>query len=528
MKKFISILVVCALLLSLGACSLSGNNVKFTIGVLDSVVVLDPLFADNSSERIVASNCFEGLLRFDGEGKIDLAGATGYTSDKTALKYTFKLNPDAVWFVSEGAETLMETSGITEFDARVTADDYIYGIERFVLNSESELLSIKGASDYQKGKAEKIAGLKAVDDFTLEITLSEIDTDFLYKLASLPVYPCDKEFCESLDSIFCSTPTTTLYNGPYYVKESSAAETILERTPDYSSNIQIGNKTIVLYSTGVADTLISRFNDGNYDLVLTPDTEIITDKKAVSSSPSSIWGIAFNCESEKGADVEIRKLLTSTINYDKITLPDFALSEAKTIIPGIYGIYDDVYSSFKPAETVAPSKAKEPSEKLDAILKELGTDTLSVRFSVPSAMEKTAESMIKNWEKLFGEKLTVDLDTFELKDLDDLKESSDYDLAILPITPEMRTATSVINELEDFPCYYTDKTISSKLKKPQATSEKSAKDFAAIEKNVAANGVFVPLFYTGSSLYLGKNIEGMYVADGGNALYFYSGVLVEE
>ena len=165
--------------------------------------------------------------------------------------------------------------------------------------------------------------------------------DFLYKLASLPVYPCDKAFADALDSIFCSTPTTTLYNGPYYVKENTPAETILERNPDYSSNIQIGNKTITLYSTGNVNTLISRFNEGNYDLVLTPDTEIVADKKAVSSSPSSIWGIAFNCESEKGADVKIRKLLTSTIDYKKITLPEFALSEAKTIIPGIYGINDD-------------------------------------------------------------------------------------------------------------------------------------------------------------------------------------------
>ncbi len=528
MKKFISILVVCALLLSLGACSLSGNNTKFTIGVLDSVVVLDPLFADNSSEKIVASNCFEGLLRFDSEGKIDLAGATGYTADKTALKYTFKLNPDAVWFVSDGAATLMESSGLTEFDARITADDYIYGIERFVLNSDTELLAIEGAFDYQNGKAEKITGLKAVDDFTLEITLSKIDTDFLYKLASLPVYPCDKAFCDALDSIFCSTPTTTLYNGPYYVKDNSAAETILERNPDYSSNIQIGNKTITLYSTGKADTLISRFNEGNYDLVLTPDTEFITDEKAVSVSPSSIWGIAFNCESEKGADVEIRKLLTSTIDYEKITLPDFALSEANTIIPGIYGIYDDVYASFEPEETSVSTAPKKPVEKLDEILKKLGTDTLSVRFSVPVPMEETAKAMVKNWQKLFGDKLTIDLDTFELKDLKDLENHSNYDLAILPITPEMRTATSVISELKNFPCYYTDKTISAKLKKPQSTSEKAAGDFSAIEKSVAENGVFIPLFYSGWSLYLGKNIEGMYVADGGNALYFYSGVLVEE
>ena len=528
MKKIISLLIVCALVLSLGACTFSGNNTKFTIGVLDSVVVLDPLFADNSSEKIVASNCFEGLLRFDNEGKIDLAGATGYTSDKSALKYTFKLNPDAVWFVSEGAATLMESSGLTDFDEHITADDYIYGIQRYILNSDTQLLTVKGASEFQDGTKDSIAGLKAVDDFTLEITLSKIDTDFLYKLASLPIYPCDKDFCEALESIFGSTPTTTLYNGPYYVKEHTAAQTILERNPDYSSNIQIGNKTITLYSTGNANTLVSRFNEGNYDLVLTPDTEVIADSTAVSTSPSSIWGIAFNCESEKGADAEIRKLLASTIKYDKITLPDFALSKAETIIPGIYGVHNDVYASFKPAKVTAPTADKDPAQKLDTILEGLGTDTLTVRFSVPAELEKTGEAITKNWQKLFGEKLTVNLDTFESDELEDMATESNYDLAILPITPEMHTAASVVNELSNFPCYYTDKTISQKLKKPRTAAEAAAADFTAIEKTISKNAVFIPLFYSGASLYLGENIEGMYVADGGNALYFYSGVLVEE
>lgn len=528
MKKFVSILVVCALVLSLGACSLSGNNTKFTMGVLDPVVVLDPLFADGDCEKIIASNCFEGLLRFDSEGKIDLAGATAYTADKSALKYTFKLNPEAVWFISDGAETLMKSSGLTDFDERITADDYIYGIQRYVENSEGELLAIKGAAEYQNGTAETISGLKAVDEFTLEITMQKIDVDFLYKLASLPVYPCDKDFCESLESIYCSTPTTTLYNGPYYVKESSAAETIIERNPDYNGNIQIGNKTVTLYSTGKAATLITRFNEGNYDLALTPNNEIIADEKAVSSAPQSIWGLAFNCQSEKGADAEIRRLLTSTVDYSKITLPDFALSDAKTIIPGIYGIYDDVYASFEPKDVVASKKDADPAKKLDEILDNLNTDTLSLRFSVPIVLEESAQAIIKDWEKLFGDKLVIDLDTFELKDLDDLAQDSNYDLAILPLTPEMHTATSIINEFKNFPCYYSDKTITSALSKPQATSKDSAATFATIEKSIADSGVFIPLFYSGPGLYLGTDISGMYVADGGNALYFYPGVLVEE
>ena len=528
MKRFLSIVLVCALLLTAGACSFSGNNTAFTMGVLDSVVVLDPIFADGDSEKIVAANCFEGLLRFDNTGKIDLAGATGYTVDKSSLKYTFRLNPEAVWFISDGAETLMESVGLTDFDERVTARDYIYGIQRYIENSEQELRTIKGAAEYQSGDKKAVSGLKAIDDYTLEITLKQVDPDFLYKLAALPLYPCNKDFCEALDAIYCSTPTTTLYNGPYYVKESSAAETIIERNPEYNGNIQVENKTVTLYSTGKASTLITRFEEGNYDLVITPDTEIITDEKAVSYALSSIWGLTFNCSSEKGANKTLRKLLAGTVNYEKIVIPDFALGEAGTIIPDVYTIHDDVYSSFEPQKPTPPEKDKNHEEKIDKILDEFDCEVVEIKFVAPVDMKKSAQAIIANWQKLFGEKLIVTLDTFEAEDSLEIAEKGNYDAAILPITPRMHTASSVIDSIKGAPCYYADKKITALQKKTGTTAEDAASAYSSIEKSLVSDGVFIPLFYTGSSLYLGADISGMYVSDGGNALYLYAGVLSEE
>lgn len=92
MKKVISAVLVISMIFSLCSCTIGGSDTKLTMGILDEITTLDPLSAKGNGERIISSNCIEGLLRFDAEGNIDLAGATGYTADKNALSYTFKLN----------------------------------------------------------------------------------------------------------------------------------------------------------------------------------------------------------------------------------------------------------------------------------------------------------------------------------------------------------------------------------------------------------------------------------------------------
>ena len=70
MKKFTSILLIITIILSLCACSSIGSNTKITIGVLEPVSTLDPAKASTLSERIVADNCFEGLLRLNSDGPV--------------------------------------------------------------------------------------------------------------------------------------------------------------------------------------------------------------------------------------------------------------------------------------------------------------------------------------------------------------------------------------------------------------------------------------------------------------------------
>ena len=528
MKKIISTVLVLAMLLSLCSCGATGKDTRLTMGILNTITNLDPLAASGDGEKIIATNCFEGLLRFDSKGKIDMGGATAYSISKDGLTYVFKLNPLAKWYVSDEVKATLDTVGIEKFDNKITAEDYIYGITRFIKSSNTALSSIKGASKYDPDDKNSTLGIKAIDEYTLEITLEKVDPDFLYKLAANPVYPCDSVLAEALDSIFCSTTATILCNGPYYIKEVTESESILERNPDYKGKLQISNGSILLYTTGKRNTLATRFEEGQYDIYLTPSTYRLSESTTAFTSTSSIWGFAFNCNSNVGSIAGLRDILLSSVDYSKIALPVFATSKAERIIPGVYNVGDTSYASFSPQKLSYTKDTKRATENLDKLLDKMDREAFTVKLAIPNDMEKTVEPIIAAWETLFEEKIFIDLRTFDVKDASKVASEGSYDLAILPITPSKRTAAGVIDAVSGAPCYYTDKKITALKSQTKASAEENAANYSKMEKLIVDNGVFVPLFYASNDLYLGTGVSGVYIADGGRLIYLHSGAKVTE
>lgn len=528
MKRIISVVLVLIMLFSLCSCSAKVSNTKLTMGILNQVTTVDPLNVSGDGERIIAANCFEGLLRFDEKGKIDLGGATAYSISNDGLTYVFKLNPLAKWHVPSAVKANFESLNIEKFDNKITAEDYIYGITRFIQSSNKALSSIKGASTYDPDDKESTLGLKAIDEYTLEITLERVDPDFLYKLAANPVYPCDSVLAEKLDSIFSSTPATVLCNGPYYIKEVSESEAILERNPSYTGKIQIANGSILLYTTGKRQTLATRFEEGQYDIYFTPSTQRLEDVSTSYTSTSGIWGFAFNCKSNVGSIASLRDIILSTVYYDKIELPDFATGKADRIIPGVYTVGDTSYASFNPQKLAYEQNISLAKENLDKLLDKMDREAFTIKLAIPNEMEKTIEPVIIHWETLFEEKIIIDLRLYETKDAATIASEGQYDLAILPITPYKRTALGVVEAFGGAPCYYADQKINAFKTQTKASAEENAANYSKAEKLIVENGVFVPLFYASNDLYLGKGVSGVYIADGGRLIYLHSGTKVVE
>ncbi len=509
MKKIISIILCFAIIFSFSACSLTNENANFTIGIREAVNTFNPLLSKTDAEKIISTNCFEGLLRFDEHGKINLAGATAYTIEKDGLSYIFKLNPKAEWYIPEGAKTIIKNANIKDFNSSITGEDYVYGFQKFK-EENPEFNSVKS--------------INIIDDFTIEITLTEKDLDLLYKLAALPIYPCSKSFIEASGNSYATTFDTILYNGPYYVKETSPTETVLMKNPQYNGNIQIQNKKVLLYTTGTEDALKTRFNDGSYNIyIANSSAESIAYTHPVSTLYSEVWGLAFNCKSKLGSQSAFRKILASSINLDNVACPDFAIQKAKFLYPPNFSIGDVTYGNFQNNITPPEFNPDNAVKAMGTIQQKYGFKSYSVTFAAPEEMKTSAEKIIADWENLFGEKIEFTLVTFPKSHVKDFAEKAEYDIAVLPINANEKTATAIINSLSGAPCYYGGKTIQNLRGKLNTIPEESFKIHQKAEQHIIKNNIFVPLFYTGKELYINESFSGIYLADGGNLLYFHAG-----
>ncbi len=132
--------------------------------------------------RWMMGECYEGLMRdvADENGdRFEYAGAESMDVSDDGLVYTFHLRKDAKW--SDGQP--------------VTAADYEYGWKR-LLNPEYGysysfyLFNVVGAEEYYNGRALPMSiGIKAVDDYTFEVTLKVAEPTFQFRTGSNSALP---------------------------------------------------------------------------------------------------------------------------------------------------------------------------------------------------------------------------------------------------------------------------------------------------------------------------------------------------
>lgn len=127
----------------------------------------------------------------------------------------------------------------------LVAEDFVYSFKRFMdpknrspwafmlegkiegLDEVAEAAKKSGKFDYDAN----VAGLQAVDRYTLRFRLKAIDYNFLYVAAHVPFGAAAREVVEAYGDDVQSHPVGT---GPYVLKEwTRAAKIVLESNPDY-------------------------------------------------------------------------------------------------------------------------------------------------------------------------------------------------------------------------------------------------------------------------------------------------------
>ncbi len=205
---------------------------------------LDPQLAAESPEIIAVTHLFSGLYRLDAEGIPQPDCAESCTVSPDGRTWTFRLRSGMRYSSRRG-----EDSGYA-----VTAEDFVFGLRRVFLPETGSpyaraLGGIRGSGEVLAGGDVSALGVRAVDELTLEITLTEPDEAFLEKLCLPGAMPCDQVFFESTGGAYGLGMDTTIGNGSFYLYNWTESGLFLRRA---ASDGRINSLRIVLAENTVA------------------------------------------------------------------------------------------------------------------------------------------------------------------------------------------------------------------------------------------------------------------------------------
>ena len=271
MNKGKVLLATSALLLSAGvlvACSggKSGNSggQTFSYVYTQDPDTLDYSISNKKSTSEFTGNAVDGLLEVDKYGNLIPSLAKDWTVSKDGLTYTYKLRKGVKWMTSEGEEY-----------GEVKAQDFVTGLKH-AADKKSQAIylvqkSVKGLDDYVSGKTSDFStvGVKAIDDYTVQYTLSQPESFWNSKTTMGILMPVNEEFLKSKGDDYGqgTSPSSILYCGPYLIKSiTSKSSAILEKNPTYwdADNVKISKVKLTYYDGQDSESLIRGFDNGDY------------------------------------------------------------------------------------------------------------------------------------------------------------------------------------------------------------------------------------------------------------------------
>ncbi|MFF7971998.1 ABC transporter substrate-binding protein [Streptomyces sp. NPDC007905] len=291
-------------------------NGKFSVEVGEPQNPLQPANTMESNGSIVIKSLFSGLVDYDESGKIVNVNAQSIDS-KDNKTFTVKLKQG--WKFHDGTP--------------VTADSYVKAWN-WAANPANKQTNSFWFSDIQgydevapakgKSKADKLSGLKVVDDNTFTITLTKPIPYFVYKLGY--------EVFDPLPESFYKDPKAAgehpIGNGPYkFVSWQHKKQIEVVKFDGYKGPNAAKNGGVLFKNYTSLETAYEDLKSGNVDVlrqIAPKDLPVYkTDlgDRAVDRAYSAIQtiAVAFYTKQWKGIDPKVLQGLSMAIDRNTIT-----------------------------------------------------------------------------------------------------------------------------------------------------------------------------------------------------------------
>lgn len=474
---------------------------------------VDPQLASTPIELTAVRHLFSGLYRLDQDGTPvpDQAVTTDISAD--GLVYTFTLNPDAVYTDTKGNTT------------PITAQDYVFGLRRAVSRSSNSpyarsFFVIEGARlIYESGADSSLLGAKALDAYTLQITLTSPDSGFLSKLCSSAAMPCNEDFFESTGGTYGLSRTTILGNGAYLLTGFTEASGLTMVKKDDASSLKIDR--IRLIPTDSEDNAAQLLAGGNQDLAVVGSSAdaVLMEKTGLPGQQfeTGALTLVFNCSDSRLANAGIRSALAGWAqesaegfeSYDS----DFFTS-AEGLVPGAVKLNGESYR-IAAGDVRTKYSASQRYATYQLGLGELGTTKLSgITVLIPDTEPYISlyRAINQNWQRELGAFFSVEQVSAEV--LANRVAKGDFDIAVTELSPAENSVSCVLEMFvsgsENNFCAYSSEEFDQLYEAAFAAS--SAGQLSAwqrAEQKLLSDAPVAVLKFTNQSLHTSTGLNGI-------------------
>ncbi|HVJ51031.1 MAG TPA: peptide ABC transporter substrate-binding protein [Aliidongia sp.] len=346
----------------------------------DEPETLDPQKSDGSQEYWIQTDLFEGLAKFDAEGKIVPGAAESWEASADGLTWIFHLRHGLEW--SDGSP--------------LTAEDFVWSLRRAVdprtaAAYASILYPVVGAKEINDGREKDLAklGVAAPDPLTVTFRLTQ-PTPFLAGVLTLGIaYPLPRRVIEA-EGEGWTRPGKLVSNGPFMLAAwTPQLDLKLVRNPHYHAAAAVKLDAVVWSVNEEDETAVKRFRAGELDIARVPTKEVPALRREMPDALHTglmLWTryIEFNTGRPPFDDERLRNAVALLLDREAIAQQIDPHGEAPA-----YGLVPPGFAGYtqQPPDWIELSKA-DRAAKAKALLAEAGygpSNRLKIEMVYPAA-----------------------------------------------------------------------------------------------------------------------------------------------
>ncbi len=493
---------------------------SFTYRLLDGIPSLDPQLVEAVDSSSIVRDLFEGLLNQDALGKNIPGVATSFDVSEDKTTYTFHLRKSN-W--SNGDP--------------VTAHDFVYSWRRAVDPKTAspyswymDMMSIKnGAAITKDGMDPKELGVKAIDDYTFEVTLNAPLPYFPDMVTHTTTFPSHQATVEKFGKNW-TRPENIVGNGAYILTNWTLKEkNVRERNTKYWDNANtILDKVTALVINDENQALI-RFKAGDIDKTEIPAGQYPAMKK---SNPGEAFSFPRLCNyyytfnlSENGPeafkDVRVRKALSYALDRNVIV---------KNVLKGgqfpAYTFTPAATAGFEvPEVPYATWTQKDRDAKAVALLAEAGFSKdnplkFDMLYNTSESHKKIATVISQMWKQKLG--VNAVLANQEWKTFLETRKKQDFELARGAWCGDYNEASTFLDLVTTQAGYNHGKWLNTEVDELMSAAKTSATpnvNYTRVEKIMADEMPVIPIYHYAGVYMIRETLKGWPVKNVQQTMY---------